>query len=81
MASGKARIGVLAVLGAVALGLVGWALFPKSSPPARAPAAPVTSVVTAPVEQRDFPVVLNALGQAQGWQTVTVRAEVSGRLL
>lgn len=82
MAADSKRSWVLAGVGLIALGLIGWSLLPKRASSSRPPApAAATAVVVAKVEQRDFPVVLNALGQAQGWQTVTIRAQVSGRLL
>jgi multidrug efflux system membrane fusion protein len=45
------------------------------SPP---PAVPVT---TARVSLGDFPVRISALGSAQAWQAVVIRAQVSGKLL
>jgi multidrug efflux system membrane fusion protein len=64
----------------VALALFSWALFhgTRSSPPSPPPA---TAIAVAKVERRDVPVSINALAQAQGWQTVVVRAQVNGTLL
>ncbi len=70
----------LAGVGAGALALFSWALFhePRSSTPSP---LPVTAVAVGKVERRDVPVSINALAQAQGWQTVVVRAQVNGTLL
>lgn len=67
-------------MGAGVVALFGWVLFhEKSSPKPEVPQA--TAIVVAKVVRRDVPVSINALGQAQGWQTVLVRAQVSGTLL
>ncbi|MGZ3274631.1 MAG: efflux RND transporter periplasmic adaptor subunit, partial [Caulobacteraceae bacterium] len=39
------------------------------------------AVTTTKAAVRDFPVVVTALGAAQAWQGVTIRAQVNGRLL
>ena len=67
-------------VGVVAVALFGWAIFHKK-PGAKRPPPPVTAVSVATVTQRDVPVTINAIGTAQGWQTVTVRAQANGRLL
>jgi multidrug efflux system membrane fusion protein len=79
MAGSKRLSGVLASACAVAVGLFGWVLFHKKPSPAIQ--QPVTAIAVATVQKRDVPVSLNALGQAQGWQAVTVRPQVSGKLL
>jgi len=71
---------VLVGVGAVALALFGWALFHKKAATRTAPPS-VTAVAVGRVERRDVPVAINALAQAQGWQAVLVRAQVSGTLL
>jgi multidrug efflux system membrane fusion protein len=70
----------LAVAGVAAVTLFGWAIFHKKPAPKRPP-PPVTAVSVAKVSQRDVPVTINAIGTAQGWQAVTVRAQANGRLL
>jgi multidrug efflux system membrane fusion protein len=67
-------------VGAGALALFGWALLHEKSS-AKLEAPPVTAIAVAQVVRRDVPVSINALAQAQGWQTVLVRAQVSGALL
>jgi multidrug efflux system membrane fusion protein len=71
---------VLVAVGAVALALFGWVLFHKKGAARTAPPS-VTAVMVGRVERRDVPVSINALAQAQGWQAVVVRAQVSGTLL
>jgi multidrug efflux system membrane fusion protein len=80
MASSKGfRFGLVGV-GAVALALFGWALLHKKAAPRTGPAS-VTAIAVGKVERRDVPVSINALAQAQGWQAVTVRAQVNGTLV
>ncbi|MEO6340050.1 MAG: efflux RND transporter periplasmic adaptor subunit [Caulobacteraceae bacterium] len=67
---------MLAVL-AVALGA--WAVMGAKKPPKIARKAP-TPVATAKVVARDMPVAITALGAAQAWGSVVVRAQVSGKL-
>ncbi len=78
-ASKRVPLGLVAA-GAGALALFGWALFhgTRSSTPTPQPA---TAIAVAKVERRDVPVSINALAQAQGWQTVVVRAQVNGTLV
>jgi membrane fusion protein, multidrug efflux system len=78
-ASKRLPLGLVGVA-AGALALFGWALLheTRSSPPSP---PPVTAIAVAKVERRDLPVSINALAQAQGWQTVVVRAQVNGTLL
>lgn len=78
-ASRRVPLGLVGVL-AGALALFSWALFhgTRSSVPSPQPA---TAVAVAKVERRDVPISINALAQAQGWQTVVVRAQVNGTLL
>ena len=71
---------VLVGVGAIALALFGWTLFHKKAAP-RNGTPSITAVAVGKVERRDVPVSINALAQAQGWQAVTVRAQVSGPLL
>jgi multidrug efflux system membrane fusion protein len=66
--------------GAGALVLFGWALLHDTRSSTPSP-PPVTHIAVAKVERRDVPVSINALAQAQGWQTVVVRAQVNGTLL
>jgi membrane fusion protein, multidrug efflux system len=73
---------VLIGVSAVALALFGWTLSQRKAAASRTAAAPsVTAVSVGKVERRDVPVTINALAQAQGWQTVVVRPQVNGLLL
>lgn len=67
------------VLGAAALVLFAWAIFGK--PPAKPAAPPPVPVSTALVTSQDVPISITALGAAQPWSSVTVHAQVSGKLL
>jgi multidrug efflux system membrane fusion protein len=79
MASKRFPLGLVGV-GAVALALFGWALLRETR--VSAPVAPpATAITVAQVERRDVPVSINALAQAQGWQAVVVRAQVTGTLV
>ena len=70
---------VLIGVSAGALALFGWAISHRSPTPRSAPT--LTPVTVGEVDRRDVPVAINALAQAQGWQTVVVRAQVNGTLL
>lgn len=78
-AKGRFRWGFV-VLAAVVVGLCAWLAF-GGKKVAKAPPSPVVAVTTAKVAVRDFPMVVTALGAAQAWQGVLIRAQVSGRLL
>jgi multidrug efflux system membrane fusion protein len=78
-AKGRFRWGFVA-LAAVVVGLCAWLAF-GGKKAAKAPPAPVVAVTTAKVAVRDFPMVVTALGAAQAWQGVLIRAQVNGRLL
>ena len=67
---------MLAVL-AVALGV--WAVMGSKKPAKTDKKAP-TPVATAKVLVRDMPVAVTALGAAQAWNGVVVRAQVNGKL-
>jgi multidrug efflux system membrane fusion protein len=68
-----------AVLGALAVCIVAWVAFHKKpAKPAEAPPIPV-SVAKAAIQ--DVPVFVTALGAAQAWTSVTILAQVSGKLL
>lgn len=71
---------ILAVAGALAAALLGWVLMHRTPAP-RIDGPSITAVEIAHVEIRDVAISVNALGQAQGWQAVVVRAQTSGRLL
>ena len=73
------RLG-FAALGAVLLALIGWAAVGKSKA-AKPPADPIVPVAAAKAERRDVPVSVEAIGSALPWQGVTIRAQVSGKLL
>jgi multidrug efflux system membrane fusion protein len=68
------------VVGAILVGMIAWLVYGNKKP-ARTNAAPVVAVTTTKAAVRDFPVVVTALGAAQAWQGVTIRAQVNGRLL
>jgi multidrug efflux system membrane fusion protein len=71
---------VLVGVSAIALALFGWTLFHKKAA-SRTASPSVTAIAVGKVERRDVPVSINALAQAQGWQTVVVRPQVNGPLL
>jgi multidrug efflux system membrane fusion protein len=68
------------VVGAVLVGMIAWLVYGNKKP-ARTNPSPTVSVTTTKAAVRDFPVVVTALGAAQAWQGVTIRAQVNGRLL
>src|SRR5512146_2769320 len=78
-ASRRLPLGLAGVL-AVAVALFAWALLHRTRSSTPSP-QPATAIAVAKVERRDIPVSINALAQAQGWQTVVVRAQVNGKLL
>src|ERR1700733_2678116 len=57
-----------------------WVLFFRAPPPAPAKIHPVP-VTVAKASVQDVPVSITALGAAQAWTSVTVLAQVSGKLL
>ena len=68
------------VVGAVLVGLIVWIVYGNKKP-ARSNPAPTVAVTATKAAVRDFPVVVTALGAAQAWQGVLIRAQVNGRLL
>jgi multidrug efflux system membrane fusion protein len=68
------------VVAAVLVGMILWLVYGNKKP-ARSNPAPTVAVTTTKAAVRDFPVVVTALGAAQAWQGVTIRAQVNGRLL
>jgi membrane fusion protein, multidrug efflux system len=77
--SRRRRYAIFGVLGAIAVLLALWAIFHKRpKPPSGPPPIPV-SVATA--VSQDLPISLTALGAAQAWTSVTILAQVSGKLL
>jgi membrane fusion protein, multidrug efflux system len=65
--------------GVLVLGLVLWAFLYNGSTKAAAPVAiPVT---VAKAARQDMPVAITELGAAQAWTSVTVLAQVSGKLI
>ncbi len=79
MAASKRLSWVLMGACTVAVALFGWALLHKKPSPLTE--QPITAVAVATVQKRDVLISINALGQAQGWQAVTVRPQVNGKLL
>jgi multidrug efflux system membrane fusion protein len=66
-------------LGVLAVILVAWVIFHRSAkPPAAPPAVPVSAVRA---QRQDIAMSITALGAAQAWTSVTVLAQVSGKLL
>jgi multidrug efflux system membrane fusion protein len=67
-----------AALGAVAVGVAAWVLFHKE--PVKAAVQPIP-VSAAKAIAQDVSVSITALGAAQAWTSVTILAQVSGKLL
>jgi multidrug efflux system membrane fusion protein len=78
-AKGRFRWGFVA-LAVVLVGLIAW-LALAGKKPAKPQGAPTIAVATAKVQVKDFPMIVTALGAAQPWQGVLIRAQVNGRLL
>ena len=70
---------IFVALGVLAVALVLWVIFHKK--PAKKPAPPPIPVTVAKAVTQDVPVVITALGTAQAWQSDTILAQVSGKLL
>ncbi|MGZ5985671.1 MAG: efflux RND transporter periplasmic adaptor subunit, partial [Caulobacteraceae bacterium] len=68
------------VVGALLVGMIAWLVYGNKKP-ARTNPPQTVAVTTTKAAVRDFPVVVTALGAAQAWQGVTLRAQVNGRLL
>jgi multidrug efflux system membrane fusion protein len=68
------------VVAAVLVGMIAWLVYGNKKQ-ARTNPSPTVAVTTTKAALRDFPVVVTALGAAQAWQGVTIRAQVNGRLL
>jgi len=69
----------LAALGLLAIAMVAWVEFHgEPAKPAQEQAIPVT---VAKAFAQDVPVTITALGAAQAWTSVTIFAQVSGKLL
>ena len=68
------------VVGAVLVGMILWLVYGNKKQ-TRNNASPTVAVTTTKAALSDFPVVVTALGAAQAWQGVTIRAQVNGRLL
>ena len=68
------------VVGLVLVGMIAWLVYGNKKS-TRPNVAPTVAVTTTKAALRDFPVVVTALGAAQAWQGVTIRAQVNGRLL
>jgi multidrug efflux system membrane fusion protein len=68
------------VVGAILVGMIVWLVYGNKKSTRNNPPQAV-AVTTTKAALRDFPVVVTALGAAQAWQGVTIRAQVNGRLL
>ena len=71
---------LLGALVLVAVAALVWVLFFRAPPPAPAKVHPVPVTVAKAVVE-DVPVSITALGAAQAWTSVTILAQVSGKLL
>jgi membrane fusion protein, multidrug efflux system len=71
-------LAVLVLGTAIGLGFV-WVTF--SPPSAAKPEADTIPVVTEKVRRQDLPVYLNGLGKIQALKTVTIRAQVDGKIV
>jgi membrane fusion protein, multidrug efflux system len=70
---------VFILLGALVIALVAWViLHRKPAAPAGPPPVPVSAVKAL---SQDIPVSITALGAAQAWTSITILAQVSGKLL
>ena len=69
----------LAAVGIVAIALVAWLMLHK--PKAEPKRTPPTAVAVARATIQDMPVSITALGAAQAWKSVTIRAQVGGKLI
>ena len=68
------------LVGGVLVGLIAWLVYGNKKT-ARPNPSPTVAVTATKASMRDFPVVVTALGAAQAWQGVLIRAQVNGRLL
>jgi membrane fusion protein, multidrug efflux system len=71
---------LLGALALIAVAALVWVLFFRAPAPAPAKVHPVPVTVAKAVVQ-DVPVSITALGAAQAWTSVTILAQVSGKLL
>ncbi len=69
----------LAGAGVIALVLIVWAFLHQG--PAKASAPPAVPVTVATAKRQDMPVAITELGAAQAWTSITILAQVSGKLL
>jgi multidrug efflux system membrane fusion protein len=70
---------VFIALGTLAIALVAWVILHRK--PAAPPEPPPVPVSAARAVNQDIPISVTALGAAQAWTSVTVLAQVSGKLL
>ncbi len=68
------------VVGAILVGMIAWLVWGNKKQ-ARTNPSPTVAVTTTKASLTNFPVVVTALGAAQAWQGVTIRAQVNGRLI
>jgi multidrug efflux system membrane fusion protein len=79
VANRRRRHWIFGALGVFAVLLVLWAVFHRE--PAKPAAPPSVPVTVAKANVGDVPVSITALGAAQAWTSVTVLAQVSGKLM
>src|ERR1700761_2266353 len=79
IAARRRRQWIFAGLGAVAVLLVAWVLLHRG--PAKAAAPPAIPVTVTKATARDVPLSITALGAAQAWTSVSILAQVSGKLV
>ncbi|MFI4975020.1 MAG: efflux RND transporter periplasmic adaptor subunit [Caulobacterales bacterium] len=80
MAAPRRRRWGFAMLGVALVALLAWAVI-SHLPAPKKPTPPPAAVYVARVAVQDLPVSITELGAAQAWQGVTIRAQVSGKLL
>jgi multidrug efflux system membrane fusion protein len=66
-------------LGALAITLAAWVIFHRG--PTKSPPPPPIPVTASKAVLQDVPVSVTALGAAQAWTSVTIFAQVSGKLV
>ncbi len=82
--AGRARRRIVSILVTLVilggLGYVGWSVYSKAPQKNAVPDLPVPVLAATP-QQKDVPVYLDGVGQVRALNTVTVRAQVDGKLI